>query len=151
MLFLYLAPGETETDIDAGLVENPPSLGDTVFVDKNGNGVYDAGDEAKAGVTVNLYQCDDTQPGSKGAFVTSDVTDATGNYLFTGLVPGEYVVEFILPNGYSFTSQSAVAADVANNASDAGLGGLTGCIDLAPGETETDIDAGLVELASLGD
>ncbi|WP_291985854.1 SdrD B-like domain-containing protein [Candidatus Accumulibacter sp. ACC007] len=154
---IELSSGENERDVDAGLYESA-SLGDTVFVDNNGNGVFDTGDVAKSEVVVNLYYCDTTQPGNKGAAVLdgnnqplSDTTDAGGQYLFEGLKPGQYVVEFVLPTGYSFTTPSQVAADVTNNDSDAGTGGLTGCIELSSGENERDVDAGLYESASLGD
>ena len=42
----------------------------------------------------DLYMCDDT-------FVATTLTDANGFYLFDGLTPGDYYVEFIEPEGYN--------------------------------------------------
>ena len=39
----------------------------------------------------------------------TDVTDEFGNYLFDGLQPGEYVVKFVLPDGFSLTTTITVA------------------------------------------
>ena len=51
-----VAAGETNLDLDAGIYETA-SLGDRVWVDSNANGVQDAGEVGKAGVTVELYTC----------------------------------------------------------------------------------------------
>lgn len=62
----------------------PASIGDQVFVDNNGNGVYDAGDAPLAGITVTLYR--DGQP------LATTNTGADGTYLFDNLGPGTYRV-----------------------------------------------------------
>ncbi|MCW5614303.1 MAG: hypothetical protein KIT32_04220 [Rhodocyclaceae bacterium] len=51
-----VAAGETNLDLDAGIYETA-SLGDRVWVDSNANGVQDAGEVGKAGVTVELCVC----------------------------------------------------------------------------------------------
>ena len=61
------------------------SLGDRVWVDSNANGVQDAGEVGKAGVTVELYTCVGDMPDT---LVATQVTDAGGNYNFAGLDPG---------------------------------------------------------------
>jgi uncharacterized repeat protein (TIGR01451 family) len=63
----------------------PGSIGDQVFVDNNGNGVFDAGDTPLAGITVTLYR--DGQP------IATTVTGPDGTYLFGDLGPGTYVVK----------------------------------------------------------
>ena len=50
-----------------------------------------------ANVVVNLLRAD-------GSFVATTTTDGTGYYLFSGLVPGDYKVEFVKPAGYIFTT-----------------------------------------------
>lgn len=131
--------GETSSDNDAG-VEDPgtASVGNLVFLDKNGNGVYDAGDETVSGVVVELL--DET-----GNVVDSTVTGSNGEYLFENLDAGVYSVRFTAPTGYDFTAESGAAADDVNNDSDADLStGETGQFALSIGEAELDIDAGLV-------
>lgn len=60
----------------------PGSIGDTVYCDTNGNGVQDAGEPGIAGVTVVLG----------GPVAASTTTDANGQYLFSNLPAGAYVV-----------------------------------------------------------
>ncbi len=71
----------------------PASVGGTVFVDLNNNGVIDSGDTRLAGVTVYLED-------SSGNIVDSTTTDSQGNYSFTDLQPGTYAVEEVPPGGY---------------------------------------------------
>ncbi|MCP5240235.1 MAG: hypothetical protein H6949_10500 [Zoogloeaceae bacterium] len=51
-------------------------------MDSNANGVQDAGEVGKAGVTVELYTCVGDMPDT---LVATQVTDAGGNYNFAGL------------------------------------------------------------------
>jgi hypothetical protein len=69
-------------------------IGDLVFNDKNNNGKQDAGELGIAGVTVKLLDSANNQVGS------STTTDANGNYLFSNLPSGNYVVEITAPVGY---------------------------------------------------
>ncbi|NEQ75143.1 MAG: hypothetical protein F6K23_20105, partial [Okeania sp. SIO2C9] len=51
---VILAPGEENLDVDAGIVATPTgTIGDTIFLDENGNGTPDTG-EGIAGVEVKL-------------------------------------------------------------------------------------------------
>ncbi len=75
----------------------PGSIGDQVFIDNNGNGIFDAGDAPLAGVTVNLYL--------NGVLVATTSTGPDGTYLFPDLGPGNYQVvvdatDPELPGGY---------------------------------------------------
>lgn len=143
--------GEQSDDNDAGIVDpGTASVGDTVFFDANGNGVFDAGDSGLAGVTVQL-----TGAGLDGLFGTSDditlteTTDANGAYLFDGLNAGDYKVTFLRTGaaaGLAFTTQGAAADDAVNNDSDADVvTGMTDSFSLDIGEAERDIDAGLIK------
>jgi hypothetical protein len=83
-------------------------------------------------------------------------TDANGNYLFTGLKPGTYSVQFdktTLPAGYTFTSKDQGLNDAAD--SDANpTDGKTIQTVLDSGETDLTWDAGVVApilKASIGD
>ncbi len=67
---------------------DPASLGGSVYVDKNKNGIRDAGEKGLANVVVTLTGNDLT-----GQFVSRSLTtDANGFYLFEGLMPGTYIV-----------------------------------------------------------
>ena len=139
-----LEPGENNTTLDAGLTLPGASLGDRVFLDENGNGIQDDGEGGVPGVTVNLLDC-------QGNLLDSRTTDGNGNYMFTDLDPSiDYIVEFELPNGYAFTTANAGGNDSID--SDAGENGRTPCTDIAPGENNTTLDAGIIiSSAALGD
>ncbi len=74
---------------------NPMSLGNNVFRDNNNNGVQDVGELGIPGVRVELYE--DTNlngsydNGVDTAVGTAQTTDASGNYAFSNLFPGEYL------------------------------------------------------------
>jgi uncharacterized repeat protein (TIGR01451 family) len=137
-----LASGEVNTTIDAGLYQTG-SVSDFVWEDANQNGIQDAGEAGLAGVTVNLYDSADNP-------IAGTTTDASGNYVFTGLTPGDYYVEFVEPAGYSFTLQDQGADDTLD--SDANIStGLTQTFSLASGEVNTTIDAGLYQTGSVSD
>ncbi|MCV3217353.1 hypothetical protein OGM63_28245 [Plectonema radiosum NIES-515] len=81
---------------DAGeCVTGLSSIGDRVFNDTDGDGVEDAGEGGFANVTVALYRdingngvIDATDPQ-----LAIQTTDANGNYDFTGLIFGNYIVK----------------------------------------------------------
>ncbi len=122
-------------------------IGNRVFFDANQNGVQDNGEGGVDGVRVTLVGA-----GSDGAFGSSDDvvrTQTTGNggfYGFGSLGADQYKVGFSqLPNGLSFT---AAKVGINNNIdSDADpTTGVTGIINLAPGQSLSSVDAGLVEV-----
>ena len=136
--------GQTDNSIDAGLFRKA-SLGDKVWLDANGNGLQDNGENGQAGVTVNL--CD-----AAGVIVATATTDASGNYLFSNLTPGSYSVQFVAPTGYTLTTQDANANASDTFDSDANaVTGTTGNYLLASGDNNRTVDAGLVQKAHIGD
>lgn len=62
------------------------SIGSQVFADVNNNGMMDGGESGIAGVTVTLYAADGT------TVIATTMTDADGQYLFTNLPEGDYIV-----------------------------------------------------------
>jgi protocatechuate 3,4-dioxygenase beta subunit len=92
-----LDPGENDPTWDIGISTPPPTvnLGDLVWIDANNNGRVDPGEPGIAGVTINLYRADGT------TLVATTTTNDSGHYRFTGLEPGDYIVEIIPPSGYS--------------------------------------------------
>jgi protocatechuate 3,4-dioxygenase beta subunit len=146
-----LAPGEINTNVDAGFHNTTPSnlyLGDKVWYDNNKDGIQDADEPGVAGVTVQLLNA------TTGAVLSTTSTDANGNYIFPNLQAGDYKVKFSnLPAGYGLTSKETTPGSATG--SDANESGITDVINLTANNTT--IDAGIYpqattkSLASLGD
>gem|GEM_PF-876961 len=88
-----LGAGEDRDDVDFGYV-GESTIGDTIWLDLNADGVQDPLEDGISDVVVTLTF-------ANGEVVTT-TTDANGNYLFTGLPGGDYVVtvdQSTLPNG----------------------------------------------------
>jgi protocatechuate 3,4-dioxygenase beta subunit len=139
-----LAAGDVNNTVDAGLYKTA-SLGDRVWLDKNGNGVQDSGESGVSDVKLNLYDAD-------GKFVKSVVTDCDGAYLFTGLKPGNYSVQVdqsTLPEGYTITKANAGSSDALD--SDFNSAGQSHTVTLASGQVDKTVDLGLLGAATIGD
>jgi uncharacterized repeat protein (TIGR01451 family) len=68
------------------------AIGNRVWIDVNGNGVFDAGDTAPTGpVTLQLYT-EGSQPGVDPTAAPDVTTDVNGRYVFDNLLPGRYFV-----------------------------------------------------------
>ena len=114
------------------------TVGDLVWLDLNGNGVYDAASEAGVpDVSVDLLS---------GTTVVRTTTTRTGAqaglYAFEGLTPGTYSVRFTAPTGYTFTNNGlgSLATDGDN---DARSDGTTARFTLSGGQQLFRVDAGL--------
>lgn len=127
------------TDVDAGIYTTRASLGNYVWNDVNGNGVQDSGEPGISGVTVTLYAADGS------TVLASAVTGAGGNYLFSNLTAGTYVVGFTtLPGGMEFTQQNTPGDNGNNTNSDANTStGKTMQVVLTGSESDQTIDAGI--------
>ncbi|HEV3342539.1 MAG TPA: peptidylprolyl isomerase [Pirellulales bacterium] len=77
------------------------SIDGTVFTDLNANGQLEAGEPALAGRTVFINNDGSGVPDANNP---STVTDVNGNYTFTGLAPGSYTVQEVLPANASLTT-----------------------------------------------
>lgn len=115
-------------------------IGDFVWIDLNGDGIYDDGEPGINGVTVELY---DQNKNLIATTVTGDhpVTGEPGYYIFENLLPGDYYVKFIPPSGYVLTVQRA---DQVNGSKPNPLDGFTDLITLEEGINNFTIDAGVV-------
>lgn len=111
------------------------AIGDYVWEDLNGDGIQDSGEPGVEGVTVNLIV--------DGVVVETTTTDADGGYLFDELLPGNYSIEFVVPDGYDLTLPNQGGDDALDSDTSGGL--VT--VDLAEGEINLTIDAGLVQPA----
>lgn len=82
-----------------------------VFNDSNKDGSLTSGEAGVAGVTVKLYQ-------NKlwwNTAVKTAVTDANGNYSFSGLANGTYAIELIKQDGWKQTSDDYKSVVISNN------------------------------------
>jgi uncharacterized repeat protein (TIGR01451 family) len=87
--------GNENLTVDFGVILAPPlSLGNRVWLDSNNNGVMDGTEAGIKDVTVELY-LDANADGvaDSGTALATQVTDANGFYLFTGLARGTYLVK----------------------------------------------------------
>jgi protocatechuate 3,4-dioxygenase beta subunit len=136
-----LASGDNNADLDAGVVAVQAKLGDTVWEDKNANGVQDSGEAGIGNVTVELKD-------GAGKVVQTTVTDTAGHYNFTA-DPGSYTVSVKAPAGYLFSGKDAGADDAQD--SDVGATGQSDAIVLNAGDVNNTVDAGLYRNAAVGD
>jgi hypothetical protein len=119
-------------------------LGDQVWDDLNQNGLQDDVPNTEPGVpgvTVNLLDCDGNPVEDLDGF-SSTTTDAAGLYLFP-VKPGDYIVEFVAPDGKLFTEQDVGIDDAVD--SDANpVSGRTACISVPSNVYDDTWDAGLI-------
>lgn len=158
--------GINRLDIDAGIYKLG-SIGDYVFSDRDYNNTQSTGDVGISGASVRLLRVTEggiteaavylTGSGTSYIEVPTQTTTSSGAYMFTGLDPGKYIVEFTMPSGdFVFvdttTAGVGIDSDVITTAT-TGAGatiGWTDEIELTSGALRTDIDAG-VRLGQIGD
>jgi SdrD B-like domain len=137
----------TNLNVDAGWKEDPASvkvdLGDTVWLDANGDGLKDANELAVKGATVTLLD----EAGNAVASVAPQVTGDDGKYLFPKLPKGKYRVRFARPAGSDFTPTKAkVGTDnILDSDGKADAGNATSTTDVIDLQaTDLNVDAGWV-------
>ncbi len=64
-------------------------IGDTAWLDTNGNGLQDAGEKGIPGIVIEMYFL--------GEKVSETATDGYGRYQFTDLFPGAYTMKVTMP------------------------------------------------------
>lgn len=143
-----LNPGDKDTTIDAGIVKLA-SLGDYVWLDLDRDGIQDANEVGVQGVHVLLLDKDGNAIPGKEL-----VTDKDGKYLFTGLLPGTYSVQFVkstLPVGYTISDANKGNDDAKD--SDGNVdNGKTASVTLKAGDQNLTLDLGINPIpAKLGD
>ncbi|MEZ4884190.1 MAG: SdrD B-like domain-containing protein [Chitinophagales bacterium] len=118
------------------------SLGDFVWLDENGNGIQDVGEEGIEGVQVTLFNAD-----TNGS-ITSSTTDESGFYLFDNLPDGNYFVVFGDVEDFNRTTANEGDNDATD--SDAGTNGQTASVTLEGGESDLTFDAGYYAPVTIG-
>lgn len=122
------------------------SLGDRMWIDANGNGLYEDDEAPVAEAVVRLEGTDDL-----GNPVRRETrTDVDGTYSFTGLRASNddgYTVTFVIPDKYTADNYEFTAPQQGDDTardSDAAVDGVVTGVLLRAGENKTDIDAGIV-------
>ena len=136
-----LTSGEIDLTWDAGLYRLG-EIGDLVWND-DGDGIQEPGEPGLPGVTVRLYD-------GGGTNILTTLTDASGLYTFTNLLPGDYIVEFIPLPGYIFSPPDQGPVDSLDSDADTATGRTT-TITLTSGQSDLTWDAGMFRPATIGD
>ncbi|MCR9102895.1 MAG: hypothetical protein NXI25_23280, partial [bacterium] len=120
------------------------SIGDQLFVDENGDGLFNAGDSPIGMVTVTLTPPADVDLGAGLGQPISTETDVNGMYLFEDLPAGDYTVT-VDENDVDFPAAVANTIDPD--------GGNDGASMLTLGESEDNLDQdfGYEPLGTIGD
>ena len=92
------------------------SLGDRVWLDLNGNGLEDSGEDGIPGIRVQLTL--------DGAVLAETVTDQYGYYLFEDLYPGEYVLRVEFPKEVWPTQARDDIANISSRMGESGVESL---------------------------
>ncbi len=116
------ADGQANMTVDFGFYR--VEVGNLVYMDNNANGNYDgAPDTVLPGATVHLFAADGTTQipvGPDGILGTADdgllgmLTNGSGNYLFSGLPQGQYIVKVRPPTDADSTVDTFNSADTVN-------------------------------------
>jgi len=117
-------------------------IGDTVWLDLNGDGIQDSTEPGVKDVQVDLYSTETGYWGTK-------TTNGVGFYRFT-VLPGDYYLVFHLPEGYQFTKQDQGSDDAADSDADQTTGQtIVTTLDVL--EDDMTWDAGIWQPSALGD
>ncbi len=103
---VVLAAGENLDTVDFGFTPLAQgSIGDTVFNDRDGDGVQDEGESGIDGVQLTLRD-------SEGNTVDTTTTNENGNYTFDNVPLGTYTVESARPTDFSPTTETVLSAEL---------------------------------------
>src|SRR5450830_225449 len=95
------------------------SISGTVFLDQNNNGTQNGADTGITGVTIELLN-------NASTVVQTVTTDASGNYSFTGLIPGVYSVRE--PSQPAGTTNGITTAGIVPNGGTVGMASNTATV-----------------------
>lgn len=88
-------PAQSDTEYE----KTVGTIGGTIFLDADANGVQDSGEWGMSGVAVHLLDA----AGERIATAETFAHACEGLYIFSGVLPGNYTVEVVPPEGYAFT------------------------------------------------
>jgi Tol biopolymer transport system component/protocatechuate 3,4-dioxygenase beta subunit len=142
-----LGAGENRRDVDFGYSVRRGFIGDTLWFDRDSDGLQDAGEVGIPNVTVELYQ--------GATLVGTTVTDANGVYSFPNLALGNYEVRVLTSDPDFPTSIATQTSDRDNFNTDLAIGNpsanRSGTISLTAGNfMVTDADFGYLPVGIIG-
>ncbi|MFK8031358.1 MAG: SdrD B-like domain-containing protein, partial [Gammaproteobacteria bacterium] len=123
-------------NVDVGVYQHG-SIGDYVWLDTNRNGVQENGESGMSGVNVLLLDQNGSPTGINAT------TDGNGRYEFAELKPGEYRLQFVIPQNYVAAEKDQGDSDLLDN--DGNSLGATANFTVLSAQTQTDIDFGVVQ------
>lgn len=129
--------GTYKTDIKLADCANT-ALGDTIWWDKNYNGLQEVGEPGVEGITVVLVD-----PSSPTVAISSATTNATGYFIFDKIPAGDYQIKFILPATMTFTKANQGTNDAKDSDADI-VTGLTHSKYVSNGNRDFTFDAGII-------
>ncbi len=137
-----LAMGEQKLNVNVGGIA-PGSIGDSVWLDLNGNGLQDYREPLIAGVELYLLRVENDGSMQEVARMNSD---EYGYYRFADLRPGRYIVGMELREGDTLTYALGGALGEIDSDLDPETG-RSGEIQLGSGQVLRNIDIGLTDHA----
>ncbi|MGY6649047.1 SdrD B-like domain-containing protein [Wenyingzhuangia sp. IMCC45574] len=142
-----LGAGEDNLDQDFGY-QGLGSIGDTVWYDADGNGAQNGVEVGLEGATVTL---DPGTPGDSSDDV-SVLTDSDGEYLFSNLPAGDYIVSVDVSTVTGGLPVGVTVGELSQTYDNDGTGSAnTSDVTLGAGENNLDQDFGYEGLGSIGD
>lgn len=126
---------------DAGFVQRG-SIGDFIWDDRDGDGIQGPGEPGVPGATVQLLD-------AAGGIVASTVTDSTGQYNFSNVLPGTYSIKVIPPAGAWHFAPAGEGSDPTLD-SELDDNGVSAPFTLYSGTTDRTRDGGLFRPVDLG-
>ena len=139
----FVTSNSFDPKLDAGYYVKA-RIGNLVWHDLNGNGLQDGGEPGLSGIQVTLSGTN----GFGNAVSVNQTTDASGNYLFENVVPGNYAIHFNTPAGYVPSTLDLGSDDAVD--SDFGAMGNTPAFEVTSGDTILTFDAGFYKVAKIG-
>jgi hypothetical protein len=139
---LFVVPGELN-HIDLGIVELG-SISGRAWADNNNNGIRDAGEPGRNGITVKLYNTGGNEIASTS---TAIVAGQSGSYSFNDVLAGDYYVGFIIGEGLMATIADAGNDDSVDSDVTGDNGILTTDLFSLSNAGIENLDLGIVESA----
>lgn len=142
-VFGSIASAAVPAEPGAGEERTIGTIGGTVFLDADASGVQDGGERGMSGVAVHLLDA----AGERIATAETFSHACEGLYIFSGVLPGNYTVEVVPPDGHAFTVPGRGAPGETASTVDPATGTTTAVNLTRESIEETDLvvrDAGLV-------